>query len=61
MANIDNAISIATEFIKKWERLSSSSPTSNRIIKTPTADNTSVYAYYDKSIACIMPVIIQRY
>jgi lysozyme len=47
MANIDNAISIATEFIKKWERLSSSSPTSNRIIKTPTADDTPVYAYYD--------------
>jgi len=48
MANIDNAIKIATEFIKKWEKLSSSSPTSNRIIRTPTADNTPVYAYYDK-------------
>jgi lysozyme len=47
MANIDNAIKIASEFIKKWEKLSSSSPTSNRIIKTPTADNTPVYAYYD--------------
>jgi len=55
MADINNSIRIATEFIKKWEKLSSSSPTANKIIKTPTADNTPVYSYFD-SIAKIWTI-----
>ena len=49
MANIDNAVRIATEFIKKWEKLSSSSPTSSKIISATAPDNTKVYAYYDSA------------
>lgn len=49
MANIENSIRIASEFGKKWEKLSSSSPNSNIIIRDgqKAAGNTAVYAYWD--------------
>jgi GH24 family phage-related lysozyme (muramidase) len=49
MANIDNSRRIAAEFIKKWEKLSSSSPTLNKYISASAPDNTNVYAYYDSA------------
>jgi lysozyme len=47
MANIDNSIRIAAEFIKKWEKLSSSSATVNKIISSTVPDSTIVHSYYD--------------
>lgn len=47
MADINNSIRIAKDFIMKWEKCFSASPNSNVSISKNADPSTKVYAYYD--------------
>lgn len=48
MANIENSIRIATEFVKKWEKLASAVPERIVYVSEDAPDSTTIHAYLDR-------------